>query len=197
MARILLDVDGVVAQFVEPLYDLMAPVYPGLPHPSTYTEWDFIKAHLSDEQRKTLLRHLQGQEFWSTQPLIPGALEAVEAFRQADVEVHFVTSPWQSCPVWENCRRRWLLRHFGQFGITADHIHMAGMKHIYCGNVFVDDKFANVQEWSNEQIVGNPSGHSRRSFLFDAPYNRTVKWRHRLAGWTAESVQLVLAAAAR
>ena len=178
MKRILLDVDGVVAEFTHHLCQKI-----GLkceePDPNTFQQWDFIRAHLTKEQRLHAYDILAAQEFWATQPQMPGARKAVDLFLMAGLEVHFVTSPWAGCAGWADTRTDWVST---QMGVPAKFTHISASKYVFSGSVFVDDKMEHVERWYSEQH--RHGHHDRHAFLFEAPYNRNMAWRPRLNGWT-------------
>jgi 5'(3')-deoxyribonucleotidase len=181
MARILLDVDGVLAEFTHHLCDQIAQ-HCEKPNPGSFSEWDFIAAHLDDNQKKVAEGILSDASFWASQPLVPGAQEAVERFVRAGHDVHIVTSPWLSCQTWADTRMTWL---FKNLGIKSKSVHIASSKHIYNGDIFVDDKIDHVRAWKHEQTINEM--YERQAFLFDAPYNRCMQWHPRLCGWTDHS----------
>lgn len=186
MARALIDVDGVMAEFNHHSCSAIAQVLgeDRRPDPNSFTEWDFIKLHLDEEQRTNLVNVLGHPFFWESQPLIEGAKEAVDAILAAGHQVHFVTSPWESLHGWADIRRDWLIRHTG---INKKFVHIAPLKYLYSGACFIDDKPDHIHAWAAE-----PHGAVERAFLFDHPYNRNDQHPTRLHGWTNDSVKRVL-----
>jgi 5'(3')-deoxyribonucleotidase len=183
---ILLDVDGVVADFLGHVHFYLRRNFTSdLVDPDQYTEWDFIATHLTDQQRRFTEYLLSSEDFWQKIPVMPSARYAVDCFNAAEMDVHFVTSPYKTCFGWADVRRDWLKRNLG---VQNDHIHVSGSKHIYNGAVFVDDKPQNIHAWAE----ANPGG---KAFLFEHSYNRFFRWEDRIYGWDLMAVESVIAAA--
>ncbi len=182
MARVLMDVDGVLAVFTEPLLrELQEMNVAGLPHPDSIGVWDFIGEVLSEVQRKVAHTVLERHDFWMRLPVMPGAIEAIAAIRGAGHEVVFVTSPWTSCRGWADARRDWLKRHFD---IGSRDLVVTARKDIVVGDTLVDDKEEHVRDWQ----TAHPH---RRPWLFDAPYNReTHRWQR--LSWSPMGVDRLL-----
>lgn len=177
MGRILLDVDGVMAEFTNHLCKKI-----GLeceePDPTTFTQWDFIKHHLNTLQAKVCDQILSKPEFWLTQPLMPGAKDAVDLFLQKGHEVHFVTHRWPGCLGWTEARIEWVEKNLG---IKYSFVHIAGHKYVYDGEVFVDDRETHIEAWKKERE--RKAQHEAEAMLFHASYNRNFPWVPRLNGW--------------
>lgn len=159
MKTILIDVDGVVADFTG---DLLRAVDSDLT-PDDITSWDIFDL-LGDgaERARDICRQ---DDFWRGLSVLPGAYEAVEKL-QRDNEIFWVTSPWWSCRTWEHARREWLRRHFGT---KPNNVITTSAKHMVCGDVFIDDKPQHVERWA--------ARHPGVAWLYDQPYNRDVSLR--------------------
>lgn len=180
MGRILLDVDGVMAEFTHHLCSQIG-LQAEEPDPSTFTEWDFIKHHLTTHQAKVCDEILSKPDFWFTQPLMPGAKEAVDLFLKAGHEVHFVTHRWPGCYGWTETRIEWIKKNLG---VEYSFVHIAGHKYVYDGNVFVDDRETHIMAWKKEQ--DRKEFYESEAMLFSAPYNKKLDWTPRLEGWSDE-----------
>lgn len=177
MGRILLDVDGVMAEFTHHLCRKIGQECEE-PDPTTFTEWDFIKHHLNTLQAKHCDEILSKPDFWLTQPLMPGAKEAVDLFLRRGHEVHFVTHRWAGCLGWTEARVAWIEKNLG---VGWQFVHVAGHKYIYDGHVFVDDRETHIQRWKQEQ--DSKEFYESEAMLFSAPYNAKHPWPTRLNGW--------------
>ena len=187
MGTILLDVDGVCADFTGMVRRIVASIGGTMPDP--VTEWDFIKA-LPRDVRYAVEDALEGDGPWMDMEPIPGALDAVKAFRNAGHRVVFVTSPWASCTDWAYIRTGWLRRNMGA---GMQDVVIASAKELVRGDVFVDDKPENVLGWMKQ----NPR---RAVMLWDAPYNQqqgVLEYARMTDGWTQGNINRVLEAAAR
>lgn len=182
MSRILLDCDGVLANFTEHMCDHIGR-HCSRPDPTGFIEWDFLKHHLNDEQRAVVDVILKGHEFWYTQPIIPGAKRAVDRFLDAGHDVHIVTTPWRSCYGWIDVREAWIKHHLG---IGHSNVHGTSSKYLYSGAVFVDDKFEHIDAWHKEQVLAEQRP-DRVAFLFSYPYNAGINWSTRIKDWSDEA----------
>jgi len=193
MSIVLLDVDGVLADFTGHLTTLINASFKSQLNPQTYTEWDFLQSHLSEEQRKFAHDVLADGLFWRNQPVMPGARQAVERIRNAGHEIHFVTNRWFGCRDWIDARTDWLKSNMDA---SHKHIHAAGEKYLYRGHVFVDDKPDHVIAWTGFQ-ERYKSLHPTKALLFDAIYNRKASYDDRLYSWyDEEGLDLILQTAA-
>lgn len=167
--RLLLDVDGVSANFVEAYLSVVNHVLRRNHTAADVTEWEMEKSlGLSAEESRTVSSYIQTRGFASQLQPYPGAVEAIAKLR-ASHSVYFVTSPYRGPRdkhlSWTADREHWLLDHFGV--PHSDVIHTSA-KHLVTGDVFVDDNVDNVRRWQ----TANPSG---LALLWYQPYN----WEHR------------------
>lgn len=155
---ILLDVDGVAADFVEGLEKALD--YRLGNHERK--EWDFLKV-LPSEHRSRALVHLSNPDFWRNLPVIEGAKRGVDYLEDLGYEISWVTSPWTSCDSWEAARRDWLNKHF-DWERQGHHYIPTSSKHKIKGDVFIDDKPKNVIDYK----AAHPYAVA---FIYDQPYN--------------------------
>lgn len=153
MSKILIDVDGVVADFTNTLLDELQVKNPAP------TKWNFIK-ELDTETKEEAEAILEDEEFWGGLPLIDGAKKAVRLLKAYGHDIVWVTAPWTSCARWEEARRFWISEHFGD-----DEVIVASDKSDVPGDIFIDDKPDNVRAWQK----ANPN---KKAFIYDQPYNR-------------------------
>lgn len=164
--RILLDVDGVVADSVSYMLDIL-----GISEEKRkkLINWNVLP-DMDKEDKKKAIELLSDSDFWRNLPLIDGAKEGVKTLRFLGHDIKWVTSPWSSCLGWEDARKEWLSKNFG----GEDPIVFTRDKEEVDGDVFVDDKPENVEKW---QRAHPREGHA---FLFDTPFNRTFYWPTRV-----------------
>ena len=105
-----------------------------------------------------------GEPGWCDSLDVLGGDDTRRALRvlQSRHEVHVVTSSWAS-GTWASERTAWLWR---EFGIPYNRVHHSHDKRLFAGQVFVDDKPANVESWREawHWVAG-------RAVLWDQPYN--------------------------
>ena len=154
MARIICDVDGVLANFVGGVAELIG-------RPLEPTQWNFIENELTPTEQAMVKLVLNRGEFWRRLRLVPGARECVRALRVQGYDVIFATSPWLSCQTWWYERVRWLDGHVN--AARAECIAIM-RKELLEGDAFIDDRPTNVEVW----IAAHPDKHA---YLFTASYN--------------------------
>jgi len=180
MRRVLLDVDGVSADFVGATLDSLLRLGGPVMTAEDIVTWDiFGSVPRSYEDALTAEWHKPG---WCAGiPLYEGARDAVLELREV-AEVVFVTTAMNDAPHWLWEREQWLRRNLNAGG--RDLVFTAA-KHLIVGDVFVDDKASNVAEWHRHHPHGT-------AVLWDQPYNRqeTLPGVLRLGSW-AELLEVV------
>ena len=176
---ILLDVDGVAANFVDPMLKACAPSKTA----ADVTSWDLTQC-LTETEYGRARGLMCSAGFWRELPVIHGARESVAQMLESGAEVVFVTSPYWSCDTWLHERKRWLER---KLGVSRPKVIAAHDKHLVRGDVFIDDKADNVLSWSRAWY---PHG---RGFVFDQPWNQSAnRFGLRLMSWGPEAVEFIL-----
>lgn len=157
---ILLDVDGVLADFGTPAYRIVEEVS-GAPAPRD--KYDFF-GHLTEEQRAACYAKIHEPGWCAGLRPYDGAVDAVGGLREVG-HVYFVTAPMRGRH-WCGERIDWLREHF-----AADYsdIVITSAKHLCKGDVFIDDNGATVDRWDN----AHPNGHG---IVWAAPYN--AQWEN-------------------
>jgi 5'(3')-deoxyribonucleotidase len=157
--RVLLDVDGVLADFVGHTLTLLGDMAPAGGR-DAFTSWDMLSA-MSPRARAETEARWRRPGWCLTMPVCTGAQNAVDRIGlRADVV--YVTAPMHGAPHWMYERSLWLER---QFAADPRAIVFAHDKSLVSGNVFVDDRAENVDEWA----AAHPDS---TALLWDAPYNR-------------------------
>lgn len=150
MMRILLDCDGVLADFGGGLLDILGG------RPLVYDFISELPAALAADVRK----RCNDPGFWRTLEPIEGAIEGVATLREF-AEVYVVSSPWSTCVGWHYARLKWLEAAFG-FG--RESFVATPSKFLVFGDVLVEDRPETLVQWLEQ----NPG----RGILFDQAYNR-------------------------
>jgi 5'(3')-deoxyribonucleotidase len=161
--RVLLDVDGVIANFGK-LYLSIVWRRLGLAFSeSQITKWDVGDAiGLTDAQREEVHKDLYAPGAALQIEPYPGAIQGVKNLAKL-ADVFFVTSPLLENPSWVPDRKQWLLKYFGE-ELAQNQISTEKKYPIY-GDVFVDDKPRHIEEWKAEWPYGT-------AILWSMPYNQ-------------------------
>lgn len=154
MSKILIDVDGVVADTRESLVERM-----GWARDPAPGEWDLIGT-LKGEEKERAVEIMNDRNFWANLPVKDGAKKAVRLLKAYGHDVVWLTSPWRSCLGWDDARRFFIGENFGDDPIIIDN-----EKSHYDGDVFIDDKVDNVEKWKK----AHPG---KKALIFDAENNR-------------------------
>jgi len=164
--RVLLDVDGVLADFVGGYLALLAEHTGIVATPEQITAFDIgASLGLTREQSARMKRAIGDAEHFARKLAVyPGAQEGVAALHKV-AEVYIVTSPWNSNRTWTYDREQWLAEHFGI--PHARVVHSA--KHLVRGDVLIDDKTETLRAWSVEHEFGKP-------IQWVTPHNQRDEW---------------------
>ncbi len=160
--RLLLDVDGVIADFPQYYLDIVQAKF-GVAHSvEAINKWNIGESiQLHPDRRDIVRAALQEPGVAMSLRAYPGSVKAVRKLRKM-LDLFFVTSPLGSS-TWTDDRERWLEAHF----FTGDkprvtHTHE---KYICFGDVFVDDKVDHIKAWSE-------AWPNSTAVIWDQPWNR-------------------------
>jgi len=163
--RILLDVDGVVCDFTEWWYRKARGALgagslskvDGDPQ-----AWELRERHNLNPKAAALVERAVYTS--SPEDMLPilGAVQGVAQLADRGHDIHYVTTSFYPNPLWELGRRRWFERVFGRS--DSKRLTFTAQKHICAGDIFVDDKPANVAEWQRHNggrgvVFGAELGH--------------------------------------
>lgn len=139
MALVLCDQDGVLGDFETHLYRGMAELHPEavLLPPADLTEFyiDLDPAHAEWAEHIEALPRREG--FFAGIPPLPGALEGLEALREAGHDVWICTAPLSS-PYCMAEKLEWVERHLGAW--WERRVILSRDKTLVRGDVLIDDK---------------------------------------------------------
>lgn len=178
---VLLDCDGVLADFIGGVCRTLADLGHPQHEPHHVTEFDFCKSlKLETDVARAVKQRISGEPGWwlNLEPFPSARLGVAELREVADVYV--VTSPWNSHRNWLWEREAWLKKHFD---IPHSHVIAASAKHLVAGDMLVDDKTEAVERWDREQacVYREIDGTLRTTFgvQWETPHNRNDGWRGR------------------
>jgi 5'(3')-deoxyribonucleotidase len=159
MTRILIDVDGVLLDFVGALCTQLKAR--GFDYsPSDIVHWE-LRESLSIEATRTAFQIMAEPGFCHAIPWYEGASEFFQAL-QREGEAHVVTAP-ASGPSWMHERKNALTSG----GFPWDRVHFVSgkWKYLIQGDVLIEDHPANAVAW----LDANPGGIA---VLIDRPWNQ-------------------------
>jgi len=145
---VLLDVDGVIANFVDPYLRIANNVLNTSFVAEDITEYNIKRSlKLTDAEYEAVGRAIGRVGMAASMDPLPGAIDGVkEVMKVADV--YFVTSVFDVCPTWSYDRRLWLDKYFGD-GVGHNAV-FTKRKHLVKGDVFVDDMPYHIDSWSKK-----------------------------------------------
>lgn len=179
--RVLLDVDGVLADFLTPfLYHIN--YHGGTSHElANMTKWDMYDSFsVPAEVRRLVDSKINEPGFARSLEVLPGSQDGVRALKEI-ADVYIVTSPWSS-PTWFHDRRLWLK---DWFGIGGDHLISTKAKHVCAGDALIDDKTSTLERWGQCHPRGLPIRWPGPNNLWDQDYDGVT-----VQSWP-EAVQLI------
>lgn len=178
--RILVDMDGVVADFMTPILDMYNNDYN-----DNLTAFDICYHGLHDivkeECGRNVYRYFHKRGLFIGLKPIDGAIEHVTALQRANNEIIFVTKPVGHSLSCVAEKQSWVDKYFPTIG--SENMVFTGKKHLVHGTVLIDDLASNLYWFSGRKI------------LFDQPWNQKLdvdaEFNYvRVSGWEAVSALL-------
>lgn len=161
--RILLDVDGVLADFTSGVLNVINAHFDTAHKPEHVTRFDIAASlGLSPEQASWFKREIGSHaQFARKLEPYPGAVEGY-ARLAAVADVFIVTSPWNSNPTWTHDREWWLKKHFA---IPHSRVVHTSAKFLCAGDHLVDDKTEACVAWTDAHdcVIGEGHASARRT----------------------------------
>lgn len=141
---LLLDCDGVLSDFVGGVLEIVEDVT-GLTFESEdVDQFDFCEAlGIRGDDARVIKRAIAEPGFCERLQPYEGARAGVIALQEI-ADVHVVTTPWHSSPMWTYERESWLWRHFK---IPFARVHHTDVKAMIPGDVLIDDRTSVVEAW--------------------------------------------------
>lgn len=169
--RILIDVDGVICDFVSGYCELVEGVTGRKYALADVTDYDFTAFCLSIDERRQVEHLLFQRAMVRCLHALPGSQAGVAGLAARGAEIVFVTSPWRGHPTWASEREEWLGDLFPGYPVVSTHA-----KYVCAGDVMIDDRPEHLQRWYASTRSGHP-------LLWDAPYNQGIKILQRVRSW--------------
>ena len=172
--RLLIDMDGVVADFLSHWCEVFNERYNQKLKPSDIKTWRMHESIPGATQEACEDLIWEPGFFFNLKP-IPGAIKAIEQLHEQGHEIVFVTS----CLAGHADKHAWLKRYFS-FPVR---VTFTAEKYLVKGDVLIDDYMVNLQQWQAEWPDGMP-------ICFAAHYNE--QWQG-LRAYDWDSVSMLIA----
>lgn len=170
---ILLDVDGIFADFVTPCLDAVFAHTGKRFHHDDVTDWDIMKSlGINEETGKAIYKSMQVKDLCFNIPAYDGAREGVDRLRTW-AEVIAVTSPFGG-EHWMHERDRWMVEKMGFHKDDVMHVRSARKYRVW-GDAFVEDKTETLLKYREHHP-------DTLNVLFLRNYNKNDGWD----GYTAD-----------
>lgn len=172
--NILLDMDGVLANFDQGVMDEWQRRYPDEPlRPYVERQEFFIDHDHPDHMRPRLEAIYRAPGFFRALDVIPGSQAAVQAMLARGWQVAVCTAPLLGVPTCMSEKHDWLAQHFGDE--MARRMIIALDKTVVRGDILIDDRPQIVGQWPPQW----------EHVIYDHPYNRQAGHQRRLtwADW--------------
>lgn len=167
--RVLLDVDGVLCDFLNPALYVMNRLLGTNLALQDMKSWHLFDAWDIEVPKKVID---ECYDIWKSPgwcrslPVYPEAVEGVKKLQEI-ADVFIVTSPMNG-PTWTHERERWLRHHFGESMNRKCIIH-TDAKYVCSGDILVDDKADHCIAWKQCHPMG-------QAILWNQVTNRTVEY---------------------
>lgn len=178
---LVLDVDGVLADFVGATLDFLERNYAVYVDYADLKLWDFMEHPVLQPYRKVAKGHWATPGFAANLVPMKGTVEAVRRLREL-TDLRYATSPMGSNPTWIVERNAWLNRHFGP--TLNENIRHTSTKSEMKGHIFCDDKIENVVEYRQAHPGAVVILHTQ-------PYNVESAWDGPRVSHVAELIPIV------
>lgn len=176
---ILVDMDGVLADFDRHFMTVWSARYPDRPALDQSRRTSFyIKDEFKPEYLQDIRDIFEEPGFYLSLPPIQGAVESMQNMKQAGYDVWICSSPKMNYRYCAPEKYQWVERELGTEWV--ERVILTRRKAMIQGDVLIDDKpdipFAETASW--------------KQVLFDAPYNRSHYGLPRINWATRETVLL-------
>lgn len=141
---VVLDVDGVLADFVAATLRYLLEKHRVEIRPSHINVWDIVSVPEIKPYKEDLWKAWAQKGYAQNLPVIEGTQETVALLRRY-ANIKFATAPMKANPTWIKERNAWLRRYFDARTVDITH---TDKKSVVPGHFFVDDKPANIEEYA-------------------------------------------------
>lgn len=153
---IILDVDGVCADFIGAVLDTVGNPFPR----DAIKRWNFFDM-LDPDVKRVLFSRMRDPLWWAQLDPVPGAMAGVRRLRGAGYHIVFATVPWRECSSWANARLEWLYHYFSDIPYNA---MLGERKDLLRCRAIIDDKAETI-----DRCIA--AGNADTCYIYPASYN--------------------------
>lgn len=174
--RALVDVDGVLADFMTPALEVVR-IVSGVAYDINEFNSMHIFDHVPKQYEDACYERYGEKGFCSKFQPYPEALDGLLELGEY-YDVYALTSPMRS-PTWVYERSEWLIKYCH---IPKRRQIFTSAKYAVTGELFIDDHPENLEKWSAENPNGMPvlwdQPYNRQSLAITRPWIRAKEWEH-------------------
>jgi 5'-nucleotidase len=171
---VLVDMDGVVADFERGFIEKWKAKHPDKPHIELEDRTTFYSTgQYPLKWRPLLWEIMKAKNFFADFQPVEGSIKAVKKMAKSGFDVYFCSSPFIPNPYCASEKYDWINKYFGRKWVGR--LILAPDKTLVHGDILIDDR---------PEIKGALSP-TWEHILYDQPYNREIEGRKRLtwANW--------------
>lgn len=147
-ARVLLDCDGVLADFHTPCLEIINELTGKQFAVTDIHEWDLFDAlGVTGDVKNATYDRMNSPGWCSKLKPYPGVAQGVAKLREM-ADVYVVTAPMRG-DTWHREREKWLWYHFE---IGPKQVVHTSSKHVVHGDVLIDDRESNLVAWKSDRV---------------------------------------------
>lgn len=181
---VLVDMDGVLADFHQELFKLIKQDYPNIILPSQHTKY-YISDHFEDQKTKESIWKIKNEPgFFFNLPVVKNGILGLKRIMAAGYHPRICSSPLRSNPTCEGDKMDWIKKYLvpevGKF--IWDEAIITYKKAEHDGIVLIDDK----------PDIKNSEKASWKQVVFDRFYNADSKAPYRLLEWSDPNLEKIL-----
>lgn len=162
--KILVDVDGVVADLVTPILNRVNDLTNSKVEYKDITKFYFFNPKnkiLNSDQCKIAHDTISQPGFHDLLKVMPGAKKGLKQLTDRGHEIIWVTAPWRYSKTWCWERTIWLKENFGA---EPENIIFTSRKELIPGNILIDDNVEYLEAWQKTNFSGI-------ALTYDQPWN--------------------------
>lgn len=147
---VLLDVDGILADFTKAALRLVFQVTGRQYSPNDVKTWDIFDSIPEAEAKTEVYKRMKAPGGCMGIPVYEGAREGMRELRKITNSVIAVTAPFSGSPTWVYEREMWLAEHFA---IDRNDVISTDQKFRVHGDILAEDKVLTLESWHDYWVT--------------------------------------------